>query len=223
MPGTVILFDVNETLLDVSALDPWFDETFGDPAARKRWFMELEVLWHGTIATGEYRDFPTLARAALRMRGWKEERELPADAGDELVEQIKSLPPHEDAAPALERLRAAGHPIAALTNGTLAAARQQLGNAGLLGFFDEVLSADEVERFKPAPEPYAMALDRLGARAGDSWMLAAHAWDIAGAQAAGLRTGFVARPGKVLNPAGAKPDIAADDLAELVQSLLGRL
>jgi 2-haloacid dehalogenase len=182
----VVLFDVNETLLDTRALDPWFERHFGEAAARERWFMQLEILWLVTLATGEYQDFATLADAAVRMRAEKEDAAVSDHDRKELLDQMKRLPPHGDAAGALQRLDGAGLRLAALTNGTLDAARRQLGNAGLDEHFEGVFSADEVERFKPAPEPYAMALERLGVEPREAWMVAAHAWDLAGARAAGL-------------------------------------
>jgi len=84
---------------------------------------------------------------------------------------------------------------------------QQLEFAGLSDFFDHILSVDEVKRYKPAREPYAMAAERLGIQTGDFMMIAAHAWDISGAANAGCKTAFVERPGKVQNPVGAKADI----------------
>jgi 2-haloacid dehalogenase len=101
----VILFDVNETLLDTRALDPYFQRLFGTPSARERWFEELEALWLVTIATGEYKDFTTLAEAALQMTAEKDGADLSAKDRAELLERMTTLPPHGDAAPALTRLK----------------------------------------------------------------------------------------------------------------------
>lgn len=217
----IVLLDVNETLLDTGALDPWFERHFGKAAARESWFMQLEVLWLVTIATGKYQDFPTLAQAAAEIGAKKEGVDLTASHRQELLDTVKRLPAHPEAGAALTRLREGGLRLAALTNGTLDAARTQLERAGLDDHFEAIFSADEVERFKPAPEPYVMALERLGAKPGDAWMVAAHAWDIAGAAAAGLRTAFVERPRKILNPAGPSA-ISAADLLEVAAGILGK-
>jgi 2-haloacid dehalogenase len=37
----VYVFDVNETLLDLRALDAHFGRAFGDPGAREAWFQQL--------------------------------------------------------------------------------------------------------------------------------------------------------------------------------------
>lgn len=218
--AAVILFDVNETLLDTHALDPFFARVFGEAAARERWFKELEALWLVTIATGAYLYFTTLAEASLQINAERDGVALSPEDRAELLERMTTLPPHADAMPALDRLREGGLRLAALTNGTLGSAKAQLEHAGLDEFFERIMSADEVERFKPAPEPYLMAAERLDVKPPEMRLVAAHAWDIAGAHAAGLRTRFVARPRKVLNPAGPDADLRADDLLQLADAIL---
>lgn len=218
--ASVILFDVNETLLDIGALDSFFQRLFHSDKMRSRWFKELESLWLVTIATRQYKDFSRLAEAALQMTADKEGVELREEDRVELLERMTMLPAHRDATPALMRLKAKGLRLAALTNGTLTAARAQLKHAELDHYFEQILSVDEVQKYKPAPEPYHMAVERLGVTAGDVCMVAAHAWDIAGAHAAGLKTAFVARPRKVLNPLGPSPDLNVDDLMELTERIL---
>ena len=62
-----ILFDVNETLLDVQLLDPYFSGLFGDAAVRVQWFRQLENLWLTAISINQYHDFEKLVEAALLM------------------------------------------------------------------------------------------------------------------------------------------------------------
>jgi 2-haloacid dehalogenase len=121
---------------------------------------------------------------------------------------------------ALRRLRDAGLRLAALTNSTEQVARAQLEYAGLIDLFELVLSADTVRRLKPAPEPYRMAAERLGVAVDQVRLIAAHAWDVAGAGRAGCATAFVARPGKVLDPLVERPEIVGADLAEVADAIL---
>lgn len=216
----VILFDVNETLLEVHALNPLFERLFGSASAREAWFKQLEASWLVTIATGRYKDFSKLAEASLQMIADMEGVELASADRAELLERMVTLPPHPDAAPALELLKREGFRLAALTNGTPTALRTQMQHARLEEFFEELFSVDQVERYKPAPEPYHFAARELGVQPGQARLVAAHAWDIAGAHAAGLKTGFVARRGKVLNPAGPEPDLRAPDLLRLADAIL---
>jgi 2-haloacid dehalogenase len=110
--------------------------------------------------------------------------------------------------------------MAALTNSTEQVARAQLEHAGLLDAFELVLSADTVGRLKPAPAPYRMAAERLGVAVDQVRLVAAHAWDVAGAARAGCATAFVARPGKVLDPLVERPEIVGADLAEVADAIL---
>jgi 2-haloacid dehalogenase len=99
-------------------------------------------------------------------------------------------------------------------------ARAQLEHAGLIDAFELVLSADTVHRLKPAPEPYRMAAEQLGGAVDQVRLIAAHAWDVAGAARAGCATAFVARPGKVLDPLVERPEIIGADLAEVAEAIL---
>ena len=222
MASPVLLFDVNETLLDMRALDRAFIRAFGSATARQQWFLTLQGLWMTSTLTDAYQPFDTLARAALDMTARREGRELDPSDRDAILDGLKTLPPHSDVAGALEKLRAAGIRLAALTNGTLKGAMLQLRHARLADMFDHVFSVDQVKAYKPAPKPYRFAAHRLGVQPRTVYLVAAHAWDIAGAHAAGLSTVFVKRQGKVLNPSAPKPDIEVGDLGELAHNIAVR-
>jgi len=217
----VLAFDVNETLLDLSALDPLFERVFG-ASLRGQWFsLMLQVAFVGGL-TGRYVDFTTAQHAGLRMLAEREEQALADADAEEIVDAMRRLPPHADVRPALERLRRAGLRLVALTNSPQAVVSAQLENAGLSDLFEGVLSADEVRALKPAPEPYRLVAERCGCDLAAVRLVAAHGWDVAGALAAGCAAAFVGRPGAVLNPLGAQPDIVGRDLAEVADLILGR-
>jgi 2-haloacid dehalogenase len=77
-----------------------------------------------------------------------------------------------------------------------------------------------LRRLKPAPEPYRHAAERLGVPVGQVRLVAAHAWDVAGAARAGCATAFVARPGKVLDPLVAPPEVVGADLGEVADRIV---
>lgn len=221
MSTRVIAFDVNETLLDLSALDPVFEELFGDASLRAQWFAQmLQVAFVGAI-TDRYVDFPTAQAAALDMVAQRRGVTLSADAADRVAATMRALPPHSEVGDALARLRAGGHELAALTNSPPDVEEAQLAHAGLTDCFDAILSADTVRALKPRPEPYELAARTFGVQTADVTLVAAHAWDIAGALAAGCRAAFVARPGMPRNPIDPEPDVVAADLGELADKLLG--
>jgi 2-haloacid dehalogenase len=222
MAGTklALAFDVNETLLDLRALDAPFERVFGDAAARREWFQQLLQSALVSTITGPYADFGAIGRVALQMVATRRVHELSEEDAASILGTVRRLPAHPDVRHALERLRSAGHRLATLTNSTEVVARAQLENAGLAPLFERILSADSVQRLKPAPDPYRMAARELGVDVGDLWLVAAHAWDVAGASGAGCRTAFVARPGMVPDPLAPPPDVIGKDLVEVADVLL---
>lgn len=216
----VQVFDVNETLLDLAAMDPHFQRVFGDAGMRPVWFGQMIQSALLATVTGAYRQFGEHALAALEMLAEQTGTELTAGDREAIAGQMRQLPAHPEVRGALERLRDEGFRMAALTNSTLEVARAQLEHAGLIDLFDEVLSADAVKRLKPAPEPYRMAAERLGVGVREVRLVAAHGWDVAGARHAGCAAAFVARPGKVLDPLAEPPDLVADDLDEVSELII---
>jgi 2-haloacid dehalogenase len=216
----VQVFDVNETLLDLAAMDPHFQRIFGDAGVRLAWFDQMIQSALVATVTGAYSQFGAHARAALAMTAERAGVGLGDGDREAIAAQMRRLPAHPEVAGALGRLRDAGLRLAALTNSTEQVARAQLEFAGLIDAFELVLSADTVRRLKPAPEPYRMAAERLGVDIGEVRLVAAHAWDVAGAARAGCATAFVARPGKVLDPLVERPDVVGADLAEVADAIL---
>ncbi len=216
----VIVFDVNETLLDLTALDPPFERAFGRAGVRREWFAQLLQSAFVSIITDSYVDFGTIGRAALEIVARRNGIELAVEDRDAILGTMRQLPPHPEVPTALERLRAAGLRMAALTNSTEAVATAQLTNAGLAPLFERILSADAGRRLKPAREAYETAAAELGVGVGGMRLVAAHAWDVAGALRAGAAAAFVARPGMVLDPLTPAPDIAGSDLADVATRIL---
>jgi 2-haloacid dehalogenase len=216
----VIVFDVNETLLDLGALDPLFIDLLGTADARQEWFGQLLQSALVATVTDAYADFGAIGMAALEMVAARHGVALAEEGRQAVRDGMRRLPPHPEIRQSLERLRGAGLRLATLTNSTAEVGEAQLVNAGLRDLFEQALSADAVRRLKPAPQPYRMAAERLGVEPGDVRLVAAHAWDVAGALRAGCATAFVARPGKVLDPLVPRPDIVGADLREVADRIL---
>jgi len=219
MPNALV-FDVNETLLDLGALDPHFQRVFGDAAVRRQWFQQFVQNFLVTVALGTYVDFGAIGRGALDMVANRLGKALTDGDRKRILGTIRELPPHPEVRMSLERLNAAGFRLGTLTNSTKEVAGAQMRNAGLIDLFEEVLSADEVKRLKPAAEPYRMAAERFGVLTGEVRLIAAHAWDVAGALHAGCKAAFVARPGMVLDPIHEPPDIVGRDLREVADKII---
>jgi 2-haloacid dehalogenase len=218
--ASVIAFDVNETLLDLRALDLPFEALFGSAALRPQWFaLMLQLSFVGGL-TGRYVNFTEAQRAALVMLAEREGVPLTTGDIDGLVGRMSALPPHPEVPGALAALARTGLRMVALTNSVQPVAEAQLDAAGIKGHFEAVISADEVGHLKPAPQPYHAVADRCGVGIGDVRLVAAHFWDITGALSAGCQAAFVARPGMVLSPLGDQPGIVGPDLAAVAEQII---
>jgi 2-haloacid dehalogenase len=214
----VCVFDVNETLLDLAALDPLFERIFGDAAVRKLWFNQVLQSAFVVTITDAYVTFGEAAAAALRMTEERQGVEVSDNDKREILSGLRDLPPHPEVPDSLDRLREAGFRLATLTNSTQEVAEAQIENAGLTDRFEQVLSADTAKRLKPAPAPYRMAARSLRVPDRGMRLVAAHAWDVAGALRAGCTAAFVAR--QPFDPLVDEPDVIGADLAEVADGII---
>jgi 2-haloacid dehalogenase len=215
----VLVFDVIETLLDLRPLRAPFARAFEDPSPLGEWFARL---LHGSLVatvTDTYEDFGTIGGRALDTVARRRDHDLSEDDREAILGTLGRLPPHPEVPGALSRLRSAGLPLATLTNSSGKTARKQLDHAGLAELFDQILSVEEVRRYKPAPEPYLMAAERLGVEPPEMRMVAAHDWDVLGAMRAGCAAAFVARRDAPF-VLGDPPDVVAPDLAAVAEAIL---
>jgi 2-haloacid dehalogenase len=215
----VIAFDMNGTLLDTAALDPLFDAAFRSAHVRREWFMQLIALAMTSAVTGYYTDFSVLGRAALKMTEERHCVALSDHQQSEILQTVRQLPAFPDVGPGLGKLRDDGYRLCVLTNSPLSSAEESLAKAGLRDMFEQVMSVEMVQRFKPAPEVYRTAANKMSVAPSQLMLVAAHSWDTTGAIRAGCRAAFLQRPGEVLDPIAEKPEIVARDMNELVAHL----
>lgn len=205
--GRVVVFDVMGTLFDLERVRRVLVDLGAPAAALEAWFQRILHEAATVTIVDSYRPFKELAASSLKTTLAQLELD---PARTEPLDALAELDPYPDTADALERLRQAGVRIVALTNGAVDSTEKLLERGGLSELFDEILSCDEVRRFKPHSAPYRLALERAGSQA---TMVAAHGWDIVGARSAGLETIWISReehewPFPLDRPQSA-PDLAA--------------
>lgn len=213
---TVLFFDVNETLLDLSPLKKRIDGVLLTDGASTQWFtMMLQYSLVMTVSD-EYASLPDIGVATLQMLGKNHDVTIGIAEAQEIVGMMRTLPAHPDVRPALMALKKMGFQLVALTNSSAAGVAVQLANAQIDDCFDRYLSVETVQRFKPHRSVYLWAAEQLQQEPGKTMLVAAHGWDVAGAKWAGLQTAFVERPGQHLFPLGPVPDVHVPDLNAFV-------
>ena len=216
----ILVFDVNETLLDLKSLEPHFERVFGDKTMLREWFHQVIQFAEALTLAGDYRDFGEVARAALEMTAEAHRIRLAPEDGQEIMGGMRNLPAHPEVPKALSRLKSAGFRMVALTNSPQAVVDAQMKQTNLQEYLERNFSVETVRRYKPAPEPYRMVAAELGVPVGQLRMVAAHAWDVGGAMRAGCAGAFIARPGKAMFPLFPKTDVTGNDLAEVAEAIL---
>jgi 2-haloacid dehalogenase len=216
----VLVFDVNQTILDLNALRPHFVRAFGDGTALEEWFSLLLHYSLVVSVTDAYSDFGSVGRAVLEMLASNKGVKVSADDTTRTLQGLLTLPPHPEVLESLKQLKAAGFRMVTLTNSSPSAVKAQLQNAGLTNYFEESISVESVRRFKPDIQVYKSAAEHLGVRADELLLIAAHAWDVFGAMKAGWQAAFLARGGISLFPMGPKPGIIASDMRGVTDALL---
>jgi 2-haloacid dehalogenase len=220
----IVVFDVNETLLDLESLSPFFDRVFDDPAALRLWFASLITYSEALTLAGVYVPFTDIGRSVLQMFADTRGVKVTAADGEELTERFASMPAHPEVPAALERLRDHGFRLFTLTDNTLEISGRQLDGAGIVDLFERRFSVDEtVKRHKPAPEAYHFVANELRVDPSDICMVACHVWDTLGALAAGLRAGLVLREGNAPLDVGPQATYVGQDLDEIADQLVRSL
>ena len=220
-PG-VLVFDVNETLLDIESLTPHFERIFGDPGVLREWFGQLVLYSMTATLSRRYVEFFTLGAGILGMLADVHGVALTEADRAGLPGAMAAMPAHPDVADGLTALRDNGFRLVTLTNSPPRPdGRSPLDHAGLGEYFERQFSVDMCRSFKPDPVVYLYVCRELGIEPAEAMMVAAHVWDTVGAQSAGMQGALIRRPGNAELPVDGfpRPNLVAAD----VRQLAGRL
>ncbi|TDF42509.1 haloacid dehalogenase type II [Alteromonadaceae bacterium M269] len=218
----LIIFDVNETLLDLGPLRKAVGQTIdGREELLPLWFSTMLHYSLVDTLTNDYRDFGQIGAAALIMVAKNQGIAVSEqEAKKAIIGNITKLPAHADVKSGLRRLSSKGFRIVSLTNSSNKGVAAQFKYTALTPFFEKRFSVEDVKAFKPHPRPYQWVLDEMGIKPNEALMVAAHAWDLAGAKSVGLQTAFIQRPNTTLYPNAPRPDYVVDDLLQLTELLI---
>jgi 2-haloacid dehalogenase len=217
---TVVAFDVVETLFSLEPLRPRL-QAVGLPAhSLDAWYTRLIRDGMALDATGVYKPFRDVARAALE--GLLAEHGQPIQTAqvDGVMAGFAELPAFPDVKPAFQRLRAAKVRVVLLTNGNADLTRKLLDRNELADLVERVISIDEVQHWKPNRAVYTYALKVIDVAPERLAMTAVHSWDLQGAAQAGLTTAWVSRREKRFHPLMTPPDVSGETLVDTCTGLL---
>jgi 2-haloacid dehalogenase len=144
----LIVFDVNETLLDLETMEPTFERIFGDKSAMRLWFADLILYSAALTVAGCYVPFTDIGSAVMKMLA--DTRGIKINDADkkELTEKFSTMPPHAEVPAALRKLRNAGFRLFCLTDNLLEVQARQLEHGGIVDLFERRFSADGVKHHK---------------------------------------------------------------------------
>jgi 2-haloacid dehalogenase len=216
----LIVFDVNETLLDLDSVSPVFERIFGDKLAMRLWFADLVLYSEALTLADAYIAFTDIGAAVMQMLARTRGINVSDNDKRELTKAFASMPPHPDVPAGLSRLRDAGFRLFTLTDNLLEIQTRQLEGGNIAHHFERRFSVDGVRRHKPAPEAYAYVESELGVEPGELLLIACHTWDVLGAVAAGWRGALIRRPGNDVLAVGPQPEFVGMNLVDVAEQII---
>lgn len=214
----VIVFDVNETLSDMSPMSRHFTAVGAPAQLATTWFASLLRDGFALTAVGVNPSFAELAAEALRIT-------LTGEVGDievavqHIMSGLSNLPVHPDVVEGVRALHRLKLRLVTMSNGTPAVAQGLLDRNDMTDCFERLLSVEQAPSWKPAVGAYSLALNACGCAADEAMLVAVHPWDIHGAHHAGLATAWINRTDGRYPGYFAPPDIEATSIVDLAAQL----
>jgi 2-haloacid dehalogenase len=218
----LIVFDVNETLLDLGTMEPTFQRIFGDKCAMRLWFANLILYSAALTVAGCYVPFTDIGSSVMKMMADTRGVKINDNDKKELTDKFSTMPPHREVPAALHKLRNAGFRLFCLTDNLLEVQTRQLEHGGIVDLFERRFSADGVKHHKPSPQAYAYVEKELGVQPSQLSLIACHTWDTLGAVAAGWEGALIKRVGNDVLEVGPQPHIVGNDLNDVADQLIAR-
>ncbi|MFI2644309.1 haloacid dehalogenase type II [Streptomyces sp. NPDC018610] len=217
----VLVFDVNETLSDLTPLRGRFEDIGAPGHLLPTWFAGVLRDGFALTAAGAYADFADVAHDGVRallsgLEGWAGDDEA---AARHILDGFADLDVHPDVPDGVRQLSEAGYRLTAMTNGSVTLTERLLDKAGVLDRFESLWDVSGPRRWKPAPAAYRYAVERAGVRPDQALLIAAHPWDTDGARRAGLHGAWLRRGASVYPKTMTPPRYGARDLRELADVL----
>lgn len=212
-----VIFDANSIVPEVEKAFPGQSAEFTRIWRSK----QFEYCYLRTI-TGRFADFSAVTEDALVYAAEAMHLELAADARQRLLNAYLNLKPWPDAADGLRKLKAAGVRIITISVFSSAMLRANAEHAGIADLFDELLSTEVNQTYKPDPRAYALGMEHLHLKKDEIAFAAFGAWDAYGAKSFGYPTFWVNRFNVPAEELGLKADGMSNNFQGLLDFVLGK-
>src|SRR6202047_2267995 len=218
----LVVFDVNETLLDLTTMEPTFVRLFVDKGAMRLWFANLIMYSAALTVAGYYVPFTDIGSAVMKMLA--DTHGIKIDEADkkELTDKFSTMPPYAEVPAALRKLREARFRLFTLTDNLLEVQTRQLEHGGIVDLFERRFSADGAKHHKPSRHAYAYVERELGVEPSQLCLIASHTWDTLGAVAGGWEAALIRWLGNDVLGVGPQPQVVGDDLIDVADQLIAR-
>jgi 2-haloacid dehalogenase len=213
---SALVFDAYGTLFDVHTVQARCEACWPGMGAQlsQLWrTKQLEYTWQRSLM-GRYAPFSVVTAEALEYSCASMKLKLETGEKQALMGAYLDLAPYPDVPGALKRLK--GRKLAILTNGSPDMIGPLLKNRGMESIFDAVLSVDEMRIYKPAPQIYQLAADRLKRPKEEIGFVSSNCWDALGAKSFGFGVYWINRAGAPVDRMGLQPDRIVKSLDEIL-------
>lgn len=215
----VIVLDVYETLLDMGQIERKVNDLFRSKRGYRFWFEMFMEYCFVENCTGRFNDFSSIGSATLKMASTVFDVTIDDDDVEMILGLLKQLPVHDGVEQGLSQLNDMNLRIAALTNSGEATVCERMERTGLISYFEKVMSAEHVRKYKPDKAVYVWAANSLKVPVGEILFVSVHGWDLAGAENAGMQTAFIKQRKQVIYPLAPVPALTCKNLTDLANQL----
>lgn len=215
----VLVLDVYETLLDMTPVEKKVNALLDNRRAYQFWFEMFMEYCFVDNCIDKFNPFEEIAKTTLQMAAHMFREKLSDHHVQETIDMLRSLPVKGGVQDGLSKLRDHDFRLAALTNSPHEVVQDRMSRTGLISYFEKVLSAEPVGKYKPSCAVYQWALKQLETKPEEAMMISTHGWDIAGAMNAGMSAAFVGDDDEQLYGLAPKPVASAQNLEELAEKI----
>lgn len=217
---TTLSFDSYSTIVDVEAATAALSEYTDDAeSVSSLWRTRSLMYAMHSVLVDTYQPFYEMLRDSLDYALAANNIDISEDDRDEVLSVYHELDVFEDVRGGLERLNGGGYDCYIISNGDPEMLDSLVEHADIGEFVKDTISADEVNTYKPAPEPYRHAAAQMGTPIDEIAHVAAGWWDVRGALNAGMYGVRIDRKGLPWGPYDGEPSFTIETFHDLADEL----